>query len=266
MVNYGSRTRPSALKLEEKLREIGYNGRAINFGYGMSRSAVNEPEAIRRASNKRIALDIMADEGVPVPQQYDANHAIAHFQYHGEGYNLVGRPDSHRRGLGFWLCRNERDVERAVTGTRRKASATHFMDYIEVEKEFRVHVVNGRSIKISEKVGGGVTNNHRNGAVCRYPDDFHHKKTLRRTAKQAVVALGLDFGAVDIVWANDQPYVLEVNTAPCLTDESSDTLDRYANAFKEAYGTDDGVGVCRDDMEDVSSDTVGCECDYCMGD
>lgn len=36
-------------------------------------------------------------------------------------------------------------------------------------------------------------------------------------AKKAVAALGLDFGGVDVVVHKDQPYILEVNTAPQLT-------------------------------------------------
>lgn len=235
-VHFGRRSRPSGLALNNALTEEGYNGKKINFGIGAYRSAINSPEAIAKASNKRVALEIMNEAGVPVPQQYDPQHAIAHFQYFGEGYKLVGRPDSHRQGRGFWLCNSERDVRRSLAGTQHKAKATHFMDYIEAEKEFRVHVVNGNSIKISEKVGGnGVTRNHNNGATFQYPYDFHHKKTLRKVAKQAVEALGLDFGAVDVLWADGKAYVLEVNTAPCLTDTHSDTLDRYVKAFIEGY-------------------------------
>jgi D-alanine-D-alanine ligase-like ATP-grasp enzyme len=46
--------------------------------------------------------------------------------------------------------------------------------------------------------------------------------------------LGLDFGGVDIAWVEkgNKPYVLEVNTAPGLTDM---TGDWYAKAFKDKY-------------------------------
>jgi glutathione synthase/RimK-type ligase-like ATP-grasp enzyme len=48
----------------------------------------------------------------------------------------------------------------------------------------------------------------------------------------AVSALGLDFGAVDIIWneREDKCYVLEVNTAPGL---QGSTLENYANAIME---------------------------------
>jgi len=105
-------------------------------------------------------------------------------------------------------------LRKAITGTRTKAAATHFMEYINIEREFRVHVVNGKSIKISEKIGGG---NHSRGAKFSYPHDFNHKKTLRRVSRAAVAALGLDFGAVDVIYSGEKFYVTEVNSAPALT-------------------------------------------------
>lgn len=113
--------------------------------------------------------------------------------------------------------------------------ATHFLEYIEDALEFRVHIVKGQSIKISQKVftEGTEANrrNHRFGAKFEYPHEFTHKKTLRKWAKAAIEALELDFGAVDILYKDDKYYVLEINTAPCLTDENSDTLQCYVNAF-----------------------------------
>jgi glutathione synthase/RimK-type ligase-like ATP-grasp enzyme len=57
-------------------------------------------------------------------------------------------------------------------------------------------------------------------------------RQLQEAAIRTVEILGLDFGAVDIIWnkKQDRYYVLEVNTAPGLEGE---TVVRYANAFKE---------------------------------
>lgn len=259
-VYFGSRTRPSGQTLEDALRQGGYDGPDINFGYGMRRNALNAPEALRLAANKRLALEKMAETDVPTPRLVYGDEAM-NPNDNGSPYPIVGRPDSHRQGRGFWLCNSGSDVERAVRGTRRKAAATHFMEFIEAEKEFRVHIVNGKSIKISEKVGGG---NHGQGATFRYPEDFNHKKTLRRTAAAAVEALGLDFGAVDILWADDQPYVLEVNSAPCLTDHYSDTLSRYVNAFLEEYGDIDDLAIHRDSSTTSHGDGDSDDPDICL--
>ena len=53
---------------------------------------------------------------------------------------------------------------------------------------------------------------------------------LRTTAEHAVEALGLDFGAVDIMYHENTFYVLEVNTAPGLT--RTRTLEAYANEIR----------------------------------
>ena len=54
---------------------------------------------------------------------------------------------------------------------------------------------------------------------------------VRYAAKQANAALGLDFGAVDVMSRvrAKQPYVLEVNSTPSLSDENATTCEVYAN-------------------------------------
>jgi len=53
-------------------------------------------------------------------------------------------------------------------------------------------------------------------------------------ALAAVSALGLDFGAVDIIYNEheNQYYVLEVNTAPGL---EGTTVEKYAEAFAKEF-------------------------------
>lgn len=64
--------------------------------------------------------------------------------------------------------------------------------------------------------------------LAPYPD------ILKDTAIDAVQALGLDFGGVDIAMdSNSNVCVYEVNTAPWINRESS-TL-AYVNAFKEHF-------------------------------
>ena len=50
----------------------------------------------------------------------------------------------------------------------------------------------------------------------------------------AIKVLGLDFGAVDIIYnkQEDKWYVLEVNTAPGIY---GTTLDKYVNAIMRAF-------------------------------
>ena len=73
--------------------------------------------------------------------------------------------------------------------------------------------------------------NHSNGWVYAR-SDVAIPDMLCPIAIQAVNLLDLDFGAVDIIYKDDEFYVLEVNTAPSLT-SNSDILERYVKAFKE---------------------------------
>lgn len=223
MVIASKKTRKSAAALKEKLEELDYDGPQINWGFSGSTKTdvINKPRAVALAVNKRLALEELDDEGV-LTLLVDTDDHIE--------FPLLGRPDNHSMGRWFYVCHNREDMRQAMR--KKRHPATHFQTYLTDFREFRVHIVNGESIKISEKIGGG---NYHSGATYQYPQDFDHKKSLRVAAQKAVDALGLDFGAVDVVWHDNKPYTLEVNTAPRLTDEYSDTLERYADAFVRNY-------------------------------
>jgi glutathione synthase/RimK-type ligase-like ATP-grasp enzyme len=110
--------------------------------------------------------------------------------------------------------------------------------YKKKRSEYRVHVFDGKVIDVSEKRrrnGSHILNpegyirNLANGWVfCR--DGVVEPADLRDLATKAVSALGLTFGACDIIWNEHENkcYVLEVNTAPGL---EGTTLQRYMEAI-----------------------------------
>lgn len=122
-----------------------------------------------------------------------------------------------------------------------------YTKYVRKSREYRLHVVGGEVIFYQEKrKKNGVEQtrdqalirNHDNGWVfaendIRLPESSVWEN-VKATAVGAVRALGLDFGAVDLVLARDNatPYVLEVNTAPGI--ESTRLLEAYVRAFKAA--------------------------------
>lgn len=100
--------------------------------------------------------------------------------------------------------------------------------------EYRVHVFGNKIIDVTKKKRrndierNDYIKNLSNGWVyCR--DGIEIPDNVTRTARDAVLALGLDFGAVDILLRKNVPYVLEINTAPGLT---GTTLNRYIHHFK----------------------------------
>lgn len=228
-VHYRRRTRLSGRALERALSQAGYAGRPINWGY----SLVDGYNSRAGHYNKRTALAKMAADGVPTPPLYDITQARDRV-WRVSQVRLVGRPDRHFGGSGFHLIggsypEGREQLERAIA-----RGCSHFTEYIENAREFRVHIAFGKSIKIAEKVGGsGPVRNSKNGYYFAYPD-FDHKLTLRKVAKDAVVSIGLDFGAVDVLYSEGKFFVLEVNSAPSLTSRS-DTLERYVKAFEREY-------------------------------
>jgi hypothetical protein len=107
--------------------------------------------------------------------------------------------------------------------------------YVKKKKEFRVHVFRGQVIDVQQKKrrngsdADSLIRSHDNGWIFAH-EDVVEPTGLRELGVAAVSALGLDFGAVDIIWNEKQNrcYVLEVNTAPGLTDS---TAEKYANAL-----------------------------------
>lgn len=205
-----------AVSSDGNIRAIRGSRGDINWGVANANTLLNSDTS--KATNKRVMRTLFAEHEVPMPKLLD-NSEIGHAIFQGK--TVIGRPDYHMKGRGFWKCRTLEDVRRAYRGTRRKAGATHFMEYIEAPREYRVHIFQGKSLRISEKL---------HTAFHEYTTikPTHNVKHVRKAAKQAVEALGLDFGTVDILADNDNCWVLEVNTAAGL----GGTMPKiWANAF-----------------------------------
>ena len=115
-----------------------------------------------------------------------------------------------------------------------------YTKYVKKTYECRIHVFNGEVIdaqikrKLKEYDGEVDTNirNHTTGWVyCR--DNFEVPEEAKLLSLQAIKALHLDFGAVDLIYNQhyNQFYLLEVNTAPGL---EGTTLTNYIKAIKNA--------------------------------
>ena len=196
-VKYSNKGKASGEMLDQILSETGYIGDTIIWG---------------RANNKRRSLIKMREAGIPTPPFYSSY----------TGVKLIGRTDHHMHGNRMYIINSEKDFAVATF-----SGATHFMEFMGVEREFRVHVVDGVPIKVSEKFPPG---NHTTGSKFKSAHT-RHMSTLHKLAVEACEVLGYDIGAVDIIYSkNGGFYVLEVNTAPCLT-ASESTLRAYTEAL-----------------------------------
>lgn len=114
-----------------------------------------------------------------------------------------------------------------------------YVMYISKKQEYRVHIVGGETILVQRKAlrsdypkeaANWRVRNHSNGFIFARNEDKPIPDDVITQAKEAIIATGLDFGAVDVVW-NDrrkQAFVLEINSAPGL---EGSTADDYINAL-----------------------------------
>lgn len=239
-LSYSGRSAPSALAIADASTgeiEPVRSGRAlINWGRNRANTRLN-PD-ISNSTNKRVMRELFREHGVPMPKLLNDSELLVRLY---DGRKVVGRPDHHMKGRGFWLIDSIGGLAKAKRGTRRKAAATHFMEFIDAPHEYRVHIFKGKSIRISEKGreykllslrerGDGTALATLGFRMIKPTGPVKH---VRRAAKIAVEALGLDFGAVDVLALDDgTPYVLEVNSSPGL---GGSMPALWAETFKRWY-------------------------------
>jgi glutathione synthase/RimK-type ligase-like ATP-grasp enzyme len=112
--------------------------------------------------------------------------------------------------------------------------------YVPKKSEYRLHVMGGRVRDIQRKMRKrAVPDEEVNWQVRNTANGFifgregvEVSNECQEMAVEAVSALGLDFGAVDIIYNEkmNKYFVLEVNTAPGLCGK---TLETYAQYFEE---------------------------------
>jgi len=226
ILTFSGRSAPSALKIADEDIGIRLNrGSRGDVNWGRARANTSLNPDISNVTNKRLMRRLFAEHDVPMPELVSWSDVSSDLT-RGIPRKVIGRPDSHMKGRGFWLIQRPGDMVKAMRGTRRKKAATHFMEYIDAPREYRVHIFRGKSIRISEKVFDEARD-----YTTGKPQ--HEVKHVRRGAKQALEAVGLDFGAVDILASNTKCWVLEVNAAPGLGGSMpklyAETFKRYMN-------------------------------------
>lgn len=191
---------------------------------------LNKPEAIAVASNKLKSFQTLHEFGVPIPKFYTSKeHAVNLFD--GRTKVVCRTVLSGHSGAGIVIANNPDEL----------VDAPLYTEYLQKKQEFRVHVFRDQAFFVQRKARNRAipddqvnwqVRNHQNGFIyahkdIEYPDD------IRGTALNAVQALGLDFGAVDILLGSkNRIWVLEVNTACGL---EGTTLEKYKEVFQGAF-------------------------------
>lgn len=232
---------------------IRWGSRAPGFH---GEQTLNGVSAIELASNKLESLAILRDRGIPVPEWDSDPQSLVD----RVGFPILGRRIQHARATDVVLCLQRRDW--------RRRPRDYYVQYIPTNREYRLHVAGGEVIRIQGKYLDVSEDylpwirNYSTGHRFRAPSRRLHSARLD-SAVGAVSALGLDFGAVDLIVADDgSHYVLEVNTSPSC---SPLTGAAYVRAFCGMLGLDEGrinydaLNVLSPDAEERDSEDEAIE-------
>lgn len=238
MGSAGAKALAEALGIKRIRREKSkFRGRAdktvINWGNGSlpdqveACNVINKPEAVNKAGNKLLAFQALKEnENVNIPDfTEDADVAT---EWLADGIVVARTVLRGHSGNGIVLCEQDDDL----------VDAPLYVKYVKKTQEYRVHVVQGKVIDQQRKARkkdvededvNWKIRNHDNGFIFMR-EGVDLPEVALEQASLAIDALGLDFGAVDLIYneKQDKYYVLEVNTAPGLT---GTTLDNYKEAF-----------------------------------
>lgn len=217
ILNFGSTVKPKHGRPDFVIR--WGNAQAVTLAHGAQE--LNKASAILAASNKLRAFQLMKEADVQTPDFTDNRYTALAWN----NATVFGRTRSGTKGRGITIYPRGAQLGEHELYTK----------YIPNSREYRLHVVGDSVIRTQRKYA------ERNGAAADAPiknvaNGFVFKapqKKLNRDREQlainAVKAVGLDFGAVDMV-IDDQgvAYVLEINTAPAC---SPMTGSAYVTAF-----------------------------------
>lgn len=214
--------------------------------FGVWPRVINEPFCIAKAVNKIKSFQAMQEAGdVNIPRFTTLkSEAESWFDEDSNAMVFCRVLPSSFQGKGIVIATKKEELVNAPLYTLR----------CKKKWEYRVHVVLGDIVRIQQKKRLssehlqelGITPN--NGLVRSYnqgyrfttnldhPLDSDIIKNMSDQAIKAVKALGLDFGAVDILLnSKGKPTILEVNTAPGI---EGGTVEAYAAAFHKHFSNE----------------------------
>lgn len=188
---------------------------------------LNKPAALAVASNKLAAFHALSPHcRMPVW----TTHWDVASEWLSHGHIVVARQllTSHS-GRGIVICEDYPLV-----------NAPLYTSYVKKAAEYRVHIVNGVIIDVQRKIRDNTVDAGQiNWKVRTHETGFFYVRgnvelpgDARVQSLSAFAASGLDFGAVDVIWNEQQQlaYVLEINTAPGIEGQ---TVGNYAESFRQ---------------------------------
>lgn len=191
----------------------------------------NQSANIANASIKGKAREMMGKAGVDIPKLVTPDN------FKSEDLPILARPRTHMKCSSMVLLKTKESFLDHYKRLRSKG--WYYSKFIDKDREIRMHIGHGKILLMVEKakpknpntLGWGHAVTNQEWTVIPWGD---YIATWCKKGCDAVKALGLDFGAVDLIIKGNKAYVLEVNTGGCLS-ESEYTASRYAKYFDWLY-------------------------------
>lgn len=220
------------LKFAKKPPSILLNYGSTKLLQGYNGTYLNHPTCVAKASDKITTFRLLSEQSIPtVPWTTNKDEALNWIKT--DKAMVVARTlarASSGRGAYF------------IDNPDLLVDAPLYTKYVKKAAEYRVNVAFGSIINIRQKrrrtdFEGEINNlcrTHDNGWVFCSEGVDKENEQLKTLAFNSLICLGLDFGAVDIIYNRhyNQYYVLEVNSAPGMEGE---TLQNFINALKKAF-------------------------------
>jgi glutathione synthase/RimK-type ligase-like ATP-grasp enzyme len=192
---------------------------------------LNKPENVKLAADKLLTFQKLSEAGVSVPEfSTDINKAK---EWIASEYIVLCRKKLNgHSGQGIVVAKTESEL----------VDAPLYVRYYRKQFEFRVHVFQGQVIDyVQKRKREGIADTEFNKYIRSYDngwvfcrDDIEDIAKVKEEAVKAVAALGLDFGAVDVLFTKkNKVLVIEVNTAPALQGQ---TIEAYKRAVTPLLG------------------------------
>jgi len=218
------------------------------YPYLKDKTYLNSIYKIEKNINKHNALIKMRDNNVSIPPMYNWDE-FNELMFKMGGLNplpVIARKSMHHGGSGLKIVDREFINVNGLLHSRDILKYySYFLELINAEREYRVHVFQNQVIRITRKyLKEGlqeeelskiqrVVKSHDNGWVHSLRDIEKVPETVKEEALKAVKALDYDFGGVDILYKDGKSYVLEVNSGCGLDNGSLDTYKKYLQKWLE---------------------------------
>jgi glutathione synthase/RimK-type ligase-like ATP-grasp enzyme len=183
---------------------------------------INKAREMHLVYDKKGSRELLQNEGASVPKSY---FSVGQVLSEGAvGRPLIARPRHHSQGRDTTVLETLEEIESF------RNQDYYFSEYIQKEKEFRVHIMYNYVLAVTEKVP-----EDRN-AICwneaTAGSAFNNVKwnrwplELLREAFKVSKILNIDFGGIDFMQKGDRFYCLECNSAPSLSPYRQEVYSR----------------------------------------